>query len=342
MRLRSYIIYISIATLLTACSLECPSDSDQSIDKESAVIPVAVDWSSSGLTILETKSDESDVHRLSLRFFPSDGDEPFERYLERNLYEDNIEVPVGTYSVVAINESISDSYWSGAMIFTNSDSYELFSAELHTDDGSTAAETYALVAWSIPSFEITQAMANYTRGVIEEGELSQEEQEQMTALTNVVMEPRTRTLRVNLSSDNIASSQSVTASVSGLSMRVNIVSGVSEPDPISHTFELTSYSYNSASRTDTSTSGIVSGEKLCFAHSDDHDDGYTLDLEVYLNDGTQHVDEEQLSGVDIEDQVTSTEEGADYEISHSISLPLVEGGSVELDEWSDGGIIELN
>ncbi len=331
-------IYSTIAALRISCDLECPSTSDATL-RESAVIPVEVDWSISGLNVTETKSDEDDVHRISLRLFPTDGSEPFERYMESNLYEGSIEVPVGSYSVVVLNEAISDPYWSGAMIFTDVDQYDLFSAELHTDDGSTAAETYALVAWSLGTFEVTQSMADYTRGV-SGATLTEDEEQYMVSLTNVIMEPLTRTLNVNVTTENLASSQSVTATISGLSQRVNIVTGASEVSPIAHTFDLDNYSYDEATRSDTSTSGVVSGSRLCFAHADDHEDGYTLDLEIYLSDGTQHIDEEQLSAIDVEGQITSSD--SDYLIEHSISLPEIDGGSIELEDWADGGTIELN
>ncbi|MFR9557092.1 MAG: hypothetical protein SNJ35_05910 [Rikenellaceae bacterium] len=77
-----------IIFVMIACernSIPCSTLSPQS-----ALIPVAVDWSESGLYVAESRNDEDEVHRLSLRFFPDDGGEPFERYLESNLNSANI------------------------------------------------------------------------------------------------------------------------------------------------------------------------------------------------------------------------------------------------------------
>ena len=64
---------------------------------------VDVNWDNSGIS--PTKIAVDDVHRVSLRFFPKDGSEPFERYLETNVYGGYIEVPIGDYSIMAMNES---------------------------------------------------------------------------------------------------------------------------------------------------------------------------------------------------------------------------------------------
>lgn len=338
------IILLIIIFVMIACernSIPCSTLSPQS-----ALIPVAVDWSESGLYVAESRNDEDEVHRLSLRFFPDDGGEPFERYLESNLNSANIEVPVGSYSVVAINESISDNYWSSSMTFTDVDSFELFSAELLTDSDSNSAEALALVAWSLEAFEVTSDMATYSRGVSGVGDvavieqLTEYEQQQMEALLEVVMKPRTRKLTVSVSATNLGSSQKITASVSGLSMRVNIVTGDTEDNPVVHTFELDSFDYTT--RADSDDSGVASGDRVCFAHSDDYEDDYTLDLEVNMNDGTTYEDDEQLTSVDVSDQVTSTSDDDDYLIEHEIELPQIESGSVTLDDWVDGGIVELN
>ncbi len=333
-----------VATILFSCdrnNIPCSS-----LTPQSALIPVAIDWSESGLYVEESRNDNDEVHRVSLRFFPLDGSSPFERYLERDLNYDNIDVPVGSYSVVVLNEAISDNYWRSAMQFTDVDSFEHFSVELLSDRSSNSAEALELAAWSIPHFEVTDDMATYTHGMVGVGDisvverLSDYENEQMKALLAVVMKPRTRRLKVSVATENLGSSQRITASVAGLSMRVNIVTGEAEDRPTSHTFQLDNLDYST--RAASTDSGVASGERVCLAHSDDTASGYTLDLEVMMNDGSYYEDDEQLSAVDIGSQITTTEEGTDYLVEHQISLPQVDGGSIGLEDWGDGGTVELN
>ncbi len=310
------------------------------IAPQSAVIPVAVDWSLSGLVV----SRGVDVHRLSLRFYPEGGGDVFERYLEEDIYNGEVEVPQGRYQVIALNESIADkSYWSGVLRFTDADDYTLFAAELVSEDDE-AVEPYALAAWSLGMFEVTDNMAILTRGVASgDVELTEYEHAQMEALTKVVMLPRTRTMNVSVETENLGSVQGVTASVHGLSRSVNIVTGESEVDPLRHTFTLDTYTYNESSSRAVSadTDGVVSGERECLGHSDDYDGAYTMDLEVYLADGSLH-DGDGVSGVDVGDDILSTESQSDYFITHQLSVPEVTGGDISVDGWVEGDDIELN
>ncbi|MFI3306039.1 MAG: DUF5119 domain-containing protein [Rikenellaceae bacterium] len=346
-RVKSRLI-LQIAFLVTLCAAACDRNSIPcgNLSPQSAIIPVAIDWSESGLYVEESRSDNDEVHRVSLRFFPLDGSAPFERYMESDLNYDEIEIPVGSYAIVFLNEAITDNYWSGSLQFSDVDSFVDFSAELIDDGSSNSAEALELAAWSISLFEVTSDMATYSRGVMGVGDLSvvvqltEYESQQMGALLEVVMQPRTRTLTVNVSTTNLGSSQNITASVAGLSSRINIVTGDAEDQPTSHTFELDTFNY--ATRASSDDSGVASGSRLCFSHSDDTTDGYTLDLEVVMSDGTYYEDEEQLSSVDIADQVTTTDDSDDYTIEHQISLPQIESGSIGLEDWSDGGTVELN
>lgn len=338
---------ISTLLCLSACG-ERNTTPCSVLSPQSAIIPVVVDWSESGLTPSRATIGDDEVHRLSIRLYPKSGGDVVVRFLEANLSEDEILVPVGSYSVIAINESVTDSYWEGAISFTDVDDFDLFAGELVTDEESSAAPPKGLVAWAIEDFEVTQNMAILTQGVTGVGDelvsvtLTDEEQEHLIALTNVVMTPRTRSLSVSVTTENLGSSQSITASVKGLSRRVNIATGATEVDPVSHSIVLDSFEYDSTTRADSDASGVASGTQLCFAHSDDYEDEYTLDLEIYLADGTKHEDEEQLSSVDIAEQVTSTDSGSDYQISHTISLPIVEGGSIGVEEWNEEETIDLN
>ncbi len=317
---------------------------------QSAMIAVAVDWSGSGL-VDASMAQQLDVHRLSLRFYPSDGSDPFERYLEVDLYSGSISVPIGSYSVVALNESISDTHWSGVFAFSNVDSYSDLSAELVTSDDGESGAAKQLASWSIDNFEVTANMTLSTYEVYGIGDklvevtLSKYEQEQLDALLGIVMLPLTRNLNVSVTVENLGSAQQVTASVSGLARSINIVTGSVAVDPTTHSFELDSYLYDAESRSEYVASadddGVVSASRVCLGHSDSLSSDYELNLSVNLIDGSTHYDDDMLTGVDISSTITQTASDSDYNVEHEISLPIVEGESVSVEEWESGGDIEL-
>ncbi len=332
-------IFLSVM-LLARC--ECPDcGCSETQYPESAVIPVAVDWSISGLDPEESSKATNSVHRLSLRFYPSDGGEVIVRFMESDLYNDTVEIPVGLYSVIAINEAVTDSYWSGSVNFTDSEDYDSFAAELVVSDGVEVAEPKPIASWSLDSFEITEEMAAYTRGVTQYSDLSEYEQQQLEALLVVVMKALTRSVRVEVTTENLGSAQSMSASVTGLSKRIGIVSGDIETGSITHSFDLDSFDYSDTTRADTDyeADGVASGESLCFGHSDDSEDGYTLDLDVLLSDGTKH--DEDVSGIDVEGQITPTDASSDYLVEHSLTLRVVEE-SVSVKDWGSGEEVSLN
>ncbi|MFI3328136.1 MAG: DUF5119 domain-containing protein [Rikenellaceae bacterium] len=330
-------------------------------DVTSALMDIAVDWSDSGINVSGdvTRSGTSydvGVHRVSLRFFVLDDSGGtsgvFERYIETSIYEGSIQIPVGRYAIVAMNESSADSYWSGSLEFENTDDYATFAAVLPTSSDSnsdvSASAAKPLAAWSLGEFEVTSNMAALSRGVVTSMSgivLTDYELEQMSVLKGIKMLPRTRTMNVSVSASNLGSVQKVTATVGGFSTRVYMVSGDTHEDSVSHTFELDTWSYSDATRADNSSSGVVSGSRICLGHSaanDQHSD-YALSLEVYQNDGKRFVDDDQLSAVSVGSQVLATTDGlSDYEISHEVAFDYVSDYFIDVDGWVDGGEIELN
>lgn len=351
-------IIFSVLLLLVLLSCEGYGDECGVALPRRAVLPVAVDWSGSGLDPeLSSRGESGSVHRLSLRFYPEGGGDVIVRFLEANLYYDEIEVPVGRYSVVAINEGVNDSYWSGSVKFTDSDDFDLFSAELEVEDGVEANEPKALASWSLGEFEVTQNMASYSWGLhqVEDAQdssaLTEYEQSQMVALLDVIMLGLTRTLRVEVTAENLGSAKSLMASVTGLTKRVGIVSRVTESDSITHTFGLSNFefselrsSFSSRSENSYDDDGVAWGECLTFGHPLDSsvrsDSDYSMDLEVLMLDGTTH--EEDTSDIDVGDAITSTASGEDYLVEHSLSLPEVESGDIDVDGWEEADDLYLN
>jgi len=122
----------ALPALLLASCVRRPLE-DEPIP-QTARIPVHIDWSRSGLNptnLTNTASlpEVEQVHRVTLRFYPTDGSPCFDRFMEANVIADTIELPVGDYNVIVFNESVDDTpWWAGAITFTDDGNYNNFAA----------------------------------------------------------------------------------------------------------------------------------------------------------------------------------------------------------------------
>ncbi len=226
---------------------------------ETALIPVKINWSKSGFEITDDGKSKlkgsASVHRATLRFFPKDGSEPFERYLEGNVVEGEIDVPIGDYSVIVMNESITDSYWLGSetsgfesISFTDIDNYEKFSAQVKThkdnpagyyfnqyeSDGFLFMQPPLLIStWSLDDFTVTSEMANYSQKTKGSDELTRADIDMFYALTRdseddvdgIDMRKLTYTVQVTLQVKNLTSASTILGGLEGFVNRVNLQTG---------------------------------------------------------------------------------------------------------------------
>ncbi|MFI3282277.1 MAG: DUF5119 domain-containing protein [Rikenellaceae bacterium] len=299
-----------------------------------ALIPVAVDWSISGITPSDNTYDDDYVHRVSLRFFPHDGTAVFDRYLESSIYEGSIELPVGVYSVVVFNESIYDTYWEGVFNFVNVDDYDNFMAELVDEDEEYSTEAYKLASWSIDEFEVTESMVSVSRAQTSRTILSSYESEMLSTLEGIVLQPLTCYINVTATIENLVSAQNVYCEVSGFSSSVYMASGDSHTDQTQHAMELTSRSYTD----DENTHGSITQKRLVLTKSTHDAAEFKLKFEILLTDGTQHSPDEPLE-FDVAHQVTRYATD-DYDLSAEFSLPEVTGG-IDVEGWGDDEIITI-
>ncbi len=320
-------------TIVFLCGVSCTRRPivdyvcDGSYSGVSAVIPVAVDWSISGITPTENSYDtEGDyVHRVSLRFFPHDGSDPFDRYLEGNIYDGTIELPVGVYSVVAFNESIYDSYWNGVFEFTDVDDFDNFMVQLVDEDEEYSTEAYKLASWSLEEYEVTDAMVVASRATTStiESELEQ-----------IVLQPLTCYVKVTANIENLSSAQNVYCDVSGFSNKTYMASGESHSDQTTHAMELISRDYTD----DENTHGAISHERLILTKSTYDEAEFKLKFEILLSDGTLHSPDEPLE-FDVKHQLTryATE---DFELSADFSLPEMSGG-IDVEGWENEEVVTI-
>ncbi len=315
---------------------------------ESVRLEVSVDWS---LSRIESYMDEDDaVHRVSFRFFPTDGSKPFDRYLEGDTESGELDIPAGEYSVVIFNESIEDSYWSGSINFESVDSYPLFAATIApqdsslyfyepADDESLSVEALFLASCSIEYFVVSEAMCSTAQ------ELWTEEDLAMAALLNpVAPRPLCCYTTIEVQTENLSSAYSVHASLTGLTQRVFMASGLTDTITTTHVGELQERVWE-----DNLQHGVIRDSRLTFSTPQGGGE-HILTLDVMLTDGSHHSPDEELVFY-VTDQITSSAAGStsslrtrytesDLSASVSMSLPEV-SGDVEVEAWDDESLVTI-
>ncbi|MFI3319541.1 MAG: DUF5119 domain-containing protein [Rikenellaceae bacterium] len=310
-----------ILSLIANSSCIRRSLTDYVCQRETATIPVTVDWTQSGITPSDDSRTETDyVHRVSLRFFPLDGSTPFDRYLETNIYEGEITLPEGSYSIVAFNESIYDTYWNGYINFINTEDYDTFAVELVDEEGDgVATSPLKLASWSLGEYTITEDMISTTKAATP---------------IEVTLQPLTCYTTVTAQITNLSSAQTVTATASGLTDRMYMASGEAHTSTTSHSLALSTVEWDD----DSEQHGSISARILTFDNSTDTNATYTLEFDVILVDGTRHTPDEPLI-FDVSHQITRYATD-DFSLSAEFEIPET-SGSIEVDEWGDKTTINL-
>ena len=332
--------------LFTACERR-PLEDDFA---EMALIPVKIDWSKSGIDVTSPDGNGL-VHRVSLRFFPTDGSPAFDRYLETNVIEGVIEVPIGKYNVVVFNESVNDVYWEDAIYFTDVNNYNSFAANIVTDSpanyplytpipGETLiVEPYKLASWNLDNFEVTREMVTYSRSRNRSNmtlrDVGGEE------LTKVVMRPLTYNVTVAARVENLCSAQQIQTAMRGFSSKVYMASARTEQTPVTHIFNLNGRVWDDPANPihGTTRKTFLSFGRLPQAAQ------YWVNLDILFVTGeffvpprpllfnvSEQVGESEVSvGIDVNINI-------DIDIAIDIQLPYVEGG-IHVGEWDDEEVI---
>ncbi len=334
---------ILIILLLSLISCKRRPLSDDVCQRSTALIPVEIDWSISGINpTSESRTDGDYVHRVSLRFFPKDGSQPFDRYLEKSVFEGEIEVPIGSYSVVVFNESIYDPYWDGFIEFINVDDYDTFAVELVDNESGVSNEPLKLASWRLDNFGVTQAMVNTTRSTRtgdKYAALSPIDREMTTSFIPVTLQPITCYTTVSAHIENLSSAQRVEATFRGFAHRMYMASGESHSSTSSHKMRLSTVEWDDESE---KVHGTISARMLTFDASADPDAKYELAMDVILVDGSQHTPQEPLI-YDVTHQVMeqiTRYASDDFTLSCEFSVPQTEGG-IGVDNWEDENIIDI-
>ena len=338
---RAMIISILVAAvtapIFTACERR-PLEDDFGV---TALIPVKIDWSRSNIPVTEARGNGL-VHRVSLRFFPKEGSPVFDRYLELNVIEGEIEVPVGEYSVVVFNESVYDIYWEDAITFSDVDSYDDFAATIVADnaanypfyhplrDEELIVSPFLLASWSLDDFTVTEEMVANSRSSTRRASRADGQE---NALTKIVMRALTYNVNVTAHAENLSSAQLLQGAMRGFARTVYMASAETAQTPATHIFKLNSRVWDTGS----SRHGTVSKSFLSFGRLP-QDEKYEINVDAVFIDGTIH--EEQLLW-DVTDQVVAHPADAiDIDIDLDIQLPLITEG-ILVGDWDDE-VIKIN
>lgn len=253
--------------------------------KETALAPVRIDWSKSGVPT-------NKMHRASVLLYPVDGSHPLEYRLEGDLEYREIAVPIGVYSVVVFNETLDADDWEG-LEFNGAGRYETFAAMATADTVRgfyrrsptlpLVKDPEPLAAWSLDRFEVTRQMALKTREIARKPGYRPALEREVPELTSVTPQPRFERVVVTARATNLASSMQATGTLDGMAGGVYMVSGERIPTPSTHAFILNGrvYDANQKDGTTTRTFNI-------FGRMPGQTARYGMDLDFLLVDGTLH------------------------------------------------------
>ena len=143
-----FILPILLLSLLTGCERR-PLEED-SYDK--ALIPITIDWVT--LAKLDPATDHDNLYRASVWFFSKDGavfnGKSYKEFLLNDPRGGTLELPVGHYSILILNNSVDD--FNGNVGFRGTDSYSTFEYYLKSASGSlnSMGQTLGLQVEQLP------------------------------------------------------------------------------------------------------------------------------------------------------------------------------------------------
>lgn len=335
-----------------------------------ALIPINIDWSDAKLDPDDDPDD--DVYSASAWFFPDDTSQTVIQKRLTDASGGTVELPVGTYSVLIFNNTVSD---FSNIQFRGTDSFDTFEAYSGADTKSVfysksdatevTSKPEILASWSITDFEVTEEMVTTSRTIdlstlvtataststditaststktsttlSTKAAATRTTEENLATLTSVKPQLVVDTASVVVHVQGLNNASSASGTHTGLASSVFMASGTTSDDQITHSFTLSDRSYYDGSSSD----GTVSASYRSFGRHSDRDDlSHSMSIDFTLNDDSSHPTQE----FDITDQVHSTDDRlgllttvglSDSDTDHTIVLP-------DVDTDSDGFSIGLD
>lgn len=340
---RTTLVFVAFSLLTAQLFTDCCRRPLEEEYQETALIPVRIDWSQSNIPVSEDDPSGGEwVHRATLRFYPVDGSPIFERYLEGNIFEGTIEVPVGEYKVIVMNESIEDvRYWEDFITFSGVDSFDDFAATVNpmseadrlssfpfykpSVDERIIVEPLRLASWSLDSFEVTRDMVDVSRGYGPETKAAT--RDMLDALANIVMRALTRNVNVEAHVYNLVSVQAFHTAAQGFADKVYMASALTVQEPATYLFLLNGRTWD-----DNEVDGTTRRTFLSFGRLPQESE-YMISLDVLFVNGELFTADAPMT-FDVTDQVMSAT-GLDINIViPDFEFPYVEGG-ISVVGWDD-------
>ncbi len=251
-----------------------------------ALIPVAIDWSASGVSVEE-------MHRASVWLFPATGEEPLQYHLEGNLTYREIAVPVGVYSVLIFNETIDEADWDG-IIFTGTDRYATFTAVsvpaavrgfyTRSDTLPLVLNPEPLAAWSLDRFEVTPETVVRTRAIVRDHNNGTRRPVLENAVPDLAVAkplPRIEQLSITVYIKNLSGSMQVTGTIDGMAAGVHMVSGEKISSQAVYPFILNGRVYEANGKDGTTTRTFNVFGRIAAQQANQ-----SMNLDILLTDGT--------------------------------------------------------
>ena len=339
------IALLMLLLALNTCTRR-PLEDDE--PRQGAYLKVRIDWSKTSLDPLSPNNNG--IHRVSLRFFPKDTRrEVFDRYLEGNVTEGTILVPMGEYSVIVFNESVDDlPWWNEAITFTDVNSYNNFAANIVPFADVQRQQQFPfykpgvgerfiveplhLASWSLDHFVVTEGMALVSQGEQSTYYISKEENDMLKAFTNIVM--RGLTHRVNLTAhvENLASMCTGYMAIQGLASKVYMASAETVQNPATYLFTLSGRQYDTSSKNGTTSNRFLTFGRI--PSSGAFHESYIILADILLINGDLLNPTTPLR-FDVTNQfVLNYETDINIHLDITFQLPYVEGG-IGVDDWED-------
>jgi hypothetical protein len=332
--LKQSVFYLTIGllafgTLLTIGCQRRLLEEDE--NPSAAYINVKIDWSQSGLNDSQSNGNGNKVHSVTIRFFPKDNHLPvYNAYLEGNVTEGSIFVPIGKYSVIIFNESDEDVYWDNAITFTDANSYDNFAANVvpladaqriqrfpyyvPASGERIVVEPLPLASWCLDDFEVTPGMVMVSQGEKPVSYLTRKEREMFDSFNKVVMRALTRPVYLTTQVENLASMATGYMAIQGLACKIYMASGMTASNTATFLFTLNGRQYDADGK-----NGVMNNRFLIFGHapaSGLFDGTYKLAADILLITGELYKPTSPLL-FDMTNQVLWN-----YKILHNINLNI--------------------
>ena len=324
-------------------------ESEDDILSRAALIKVKIDWSRTGLDPTAKSDDANRIRRVSIRFFPKDGRPVFDMFLETNVTEGKLLVPVGSYSVIIFNESLNDNQWRGRITFSDENNYTNFAANavpyadtqreqqfpFYRPRGGERFidEPLLLASWNLDNFDVTEGMVLVSHGRKPTYHIPARENNMLNAFSNVVMRPLTHRVTLTAQAENLALMQTGYMAFQGLANKVYMASGLTSSTSATYLFTLDERTYDANKRSGTVSSSFLSFGRFTLSGMVLRE-SYILSSNVLFVTGKLYNPTSPLR-FDVTGQMKSfPASNFNIDLEISFSLPHADEG-IDVDDWGD-------